>query len=609
MSAGFLKRNEKVLMTLLLLVLAPAFAFTGIMTWWFTQGRKLGEGVYRIHGRTYSAKEFEERSEELARIRRVNAARAFGPFYDARRTGATDPLTREYLIQLHQLDELGLRVAGAKEQEALRDAALDVLTWYRVMQDRNWLVTGQDAQMAYFAEREGAKFNKDEYRRAIAEPRFQLGLSVLEFEQAVLAGERLGLLSDIVEGLAAVSERELYDEYCLDRQKRHFDYVQVSSDRFIDAAREQVDEAYIRSVFDENPFAYRKEAAFDLRIARALRPKFVDPAFDPDLPVIEERYQRDRGTRYKVFRPADWVAPEGHDPESDFRPLPEVFEMVVQTLKDDDAQAREQEFLRAAIARAKELSASGSSWQLEDLFAPEEREKVVFQETGWFARKDVATLPAEIRNAAVLNGLFTAIDPPAPGTIGPEPVTVSGGNYIYRVEGVETARPQTFEEAVAKVTEDAERRKARELTVDHLTGWVSRIRNEVGTTLATIAAAENTTVHSTETPLAVYEGGQLRIDGKPVLAGSALVQALFRECSEVGDVTEPVSNPADPSVYIAELRELSLPDMSQWETARPGLENRVRQRRSVAIRSQYAAESERRAEVRRLYEVREEPAP
>jgi len=609
MSAGFLKRNEKVLMTLLLLVLAPMFAFTGIMTWWFTQGRQLGKGVYRIHGRTYSSKEFAERGEELSRIRRVNAARSFGPYFDARRSGATELNTLDYLVQLHQLDELGLRVAGGQEQEALRDAALDLLTWYRVMQDRNWLASGQDAQMAYFAEREGAKFNKDEYRRAIAEPRLQLDLSVHDFEQAVLAGERLGLLSEIVEGIATVSEKELYDEYCLDRQKRHFDYVQVSSDRFLDAAREQVDEAFIRSVYDENPAVYRKEAAFDLRIARALRPKFVDPDFDPELTAIEERYQRDRATRYKVFRPADWVAPEGHDPESDFRPLPEVFEMVVQTLREDDAQSREQEFLRAAIARSKELAASGSSWGIEDLFAPEDQEKVVFQDSGWFQRKDVNTLPAEIRNAAVLNGLFTTIDPGVIGEMGSDPVAVQSGSYIYRIQGVETARPQTFEEAVAKVTEDAERRKARELTTAHLEGWVTRIRAEPETTLKTIADSENTTVHTTETPLALFEGFQLRIDGKQVLAGSQLVQALFRECNAAGDVTAPVAAANDTGVYVAELREIVLPDMSQWETARPGLEGKVRNRRGMAIRSQFGVESERRAEITRLFEVRDEANP
>ena len=199
MSAGFWKRNEKIIMTLLLLVLAPAFAFTGIMTWWLTQGRQEGQAVYRIHGDKYTLRDFNHARDELARRNQVSLMRQYGPFAfpPYNRTGATEDATLSYLMRRGEIDQLGIQVAEQAKQKALREAALDVLTWYRVMRDRDWIVgVPTEALEAFNALRPAAKVNLDEYVRAVKElptklsGRSAVPMNVEDFEHAVLESAR-----------------------------------------------------------------------------------------------------------------------------------------------------------------------------------------------------------------------------------------------------------------------------------------------------------------------------------------------------------------------------------------------------------------------------------
>lgn len=598
MSAGFFKRNEKVLMTLLLLVLAPAFAFTGIMTWYLTQGRLDAEAVYEIFGSNYSRAKFIELSDERGRQTMVNGARSYGPYF--RPPKATEPQALEYIMQLHEIERLGLRLSEAEEQEALRSAALDVISWARAINKPTFTgINFQQDQSIFIAERGSAGFNKDEYRKAISEGRIGLRMSVADFEDTVRTIARVGMLGRIVSTIPAVPESEIYDEFYTDRHGRRFDYVQVPIDRFLEEAGE-MDEEFIRSVYDDNPFPYRKNAALSLRIARADRQKFYDLDFRADPDALQARWERDK-QRYKRPRAADWVKPENYDPADDYRNLIEVFEIVEKSLSDDDAIAREKAVLEAAIVRAGELAASGEEWKLEDSFTPEDMDKIIFADTGWFERSQITTLPREFVNHPVLSGMFNVLDPGSVGQVGTETVAVQTGSYIYRISGAQEARAQTFEEAIVQVTENAKNEKARELASAYIGTWVERIRAEPETTLQTMADGENYTIHSTERPLSQYESRELLLDGKPLAAGSLLLRAVFSDCEEIGDVTEPVVLPRDQSAYVAVLQGFGDPDMKVWNSVRQGLESRVLNRRRTAIASQFWVELERRAQIKPLW--------
>ncbi len=593
MSAGFWKRNEKVVMTLLLLVLAPAFGLTGIMTLVMSQGQQEGIEIYEIFGEKITVKELKIAQESLASQKVAGALRSVGPFGFPpwqRSIGAGERETLDYMIQLHQIDSLGLRPAGTQKQDALRDAALDVLTWYRVMEDRNWSAVPQDAYAAFTAERENAAFNPDEYRQALMSGKMGIKLTVENFEKAILETARGSLLNTAVGEIAVASEKEMYDEYSAQRKKASVDFVQVSSDRFMDEARGLIDETFLREVYDANSSQYRKSAAFTLTVAKADRGKFTDPDFQPTLEQITARFDADKATRYRVPRAPDWVAPEGHNPEvDDYRDLTIVFTQVEAAVKDSHAQEREKVVLGAAIQKAAELREAGTEFALVDLFSAEDQEKIIFDTLDWFTAADLNAMDFKYRNFAVLRGLFSDPSPDRIGEVSAEPVPVQNGDYIYMIAGVEGPRTESFEEAIAKVTTNAERQKAKELANAFLAEWSNKIRDEEETTFETFAANENYTVHSSPEPLDRNSGFKLKINDRQVVAGRNLMQQVFDESLEPGGVTTPVEFQFDDNLYLAKLTEVIPPTMDQWLAAKPGLEQAVLRRHQTSIIARYQA--------------------
>lgn len=619
MSAGFWKRNEKIIMTLLLLVLAPAFAFTGIMTWWLTQGRQEGQAVYRIHGDKYTLRDFNHARDELARRNQVSLMRQYGPFAfpPYNRTGATEDATLSYLMRRGEIDQLGIQVAEQAKQKALREAALDVLTWYRVMRDRDWIVgVPTEALEAFNALRPAAKVNLDEYVRAVKElptklsGRSAVPMNVEDFEHAVLESARDQSYLSLVTDLAIVTEREMYEEFKQDRQKRDFEYISVSSLQFEEQATEEIDEEYLRGVYEQAPQMYRKDASFQLLVAKADRDKFADPDYEPELAEIEAQYEKDKGTRYRIRHPDGWEPPENYDPEiDDYRNLADVFASVVTTLRDNRASEAESEVLSAAIEQANELIAAGTEWNLEDLFDDATKEKIIFDDLGWVTRANLGKLSFDYQNYAILNGLFSNLDPNRIGEISRAAVANRNGDYIFKIVGFEPQSTKSFEDAIADVQTNAEKQKRKEICEDYLTEWVQKIRDDEEVTLESFAADENYTVQSSEEPLGRNEGSKLLSEGQRVLAGYQLVQALFADTNQVGEVTNPVMSPADDSLYIAKLKDIAPPDMAQWDLARPGLESRVRSQRQAALGNEFISKLEEKADVRELFERIQEPVP
>ena len=78
MSTGFFKRNEKVMLTLLLLFIAPTFAATGMFAWWARNSTT--EARYEINGETISAPTFLEKRMELSETLWLQSVRRFGPY-------------------------------------------------------------------------------------------------------------------------------------------------------------------------------------------------------------------------------------------------------------------------------------------------------------------------------------------------------------------------------------------------------------------------------------------------------------------------------------------------------------------------------------------------
>ena len=598
MSEGFWKRNEKIIMTGLLLVLAPAFAFTTIMTWWLTEGRQQGMTIATMRGEKVSNKDYIVAREELVEILVAQQLRGLGPIgfppY-SRVPGAGEQMVQNYIVGRAEADRMGIEITGAQKQEVLRQAAKEVVTWYRVMRDRNWVNLDttpggrQEAYTAWASQVETANINLDEYRDALMSGKFGTKVSVENFEAAVLAGARLQLIPNAVMGLAYASEKEIYDTFNDQNQKRSLEFIQVSSDRFMEDARAAIDQAYLEEVYNANVNLYRKSSAFTIRVAKADRTKFEDPNFEPTLEQVQARYEADKETRYKIFRTPDWVPPEGYNPETDaYRDLIDVFTAVEKSVKDSFAQEEEAKVLNAALAKAKQLDAEGTEFTLEDLFPEQERERIIFDTIDWFTTVDLNGMDQKFRNPAKLRTLFSDPSADRVGEMSTEIIPVSNGDYVYRIAGVEGPRVESLEEAIDKVTRNAERKKAKELTSDFLAEWSTKISSGEES-LESFAAAENYTIHASDEPLDRISGFKLKVDDRQVTAGRNVVQALFDETVEIGEVTSPVVYDFDDNVYIARLTEILPADMATWETRRPGIENQVLNNRRTSLSSRYGA--------------------
>ena len=103
MSAGFWKRNEKVVMTLLLLILAPTFAATGAMFFFFGERQVLRSDAMEVYGNTLTVQDRTIAQKELREISQVMAKRSYGPFYRQQ----TLMTLEDYIVLRGMADRLG----------------------------------------------------------------------------------------------------------------------------------------------------------------------------------------------------------------------------------------------------------------------------------------------------------------------------------------------------------------------------------------------------------------------------------------------------------------------------------------------------------------------
>ena len=574
MSAGFWKRNEKVVMTLLLLILAPTFAATGAMFFFFGERQVLRSDAMEVFGNTLTVQDRTIAQKELREISQVMAKRSYGPFYRQQ----TLMTLEDYIVLRGMADRLGVRVGETQKQEALRRAALDILQWYRVVNRPGMDLMDQAAvSAALMEESTNEVFNPDEYRAALRSEELGPRFTVEDFEAAVVRLARLAEVQGVVNSMAIAPEVEIYNDYVSQNEKRAVDFVQVPSTRFDAQATTLVDDPYLREYFANNLQRYRRQPSARLLVAKADRQQFELADYQPTIEEIQARYDADKATRYRQPRPAGWEPPEGYDPAvDDYRPLVDVIGAVEKSLKDEFAEKTERELLDAALTKAAGLKDQGVDFTLEELFPEEERGRIIFDEVDWFTRTGSYSIDERFRNPAEMTAvLFNDVDPNRKGEMSAVPLKNNSGMFIYRIDGFEEARDKTFEEALddGGVVRDAERQKAKELTEEFLAEAVAKIRaGEM--TLEEWAAAENYTVQSGDEPVNL-RGVQLKFDGRQVPFGFNVIQEVFASTTEPGDITDPVVPAGGVNVFIAKLTELVPPSMDQWNTQSVGLENMV----------------------------------
>ncbi|HIG04597.1 MAG TPA: hypothetical protein EYQ08_02560, partial [Planctomycetes bacterium] len=369
MSTGFFKRNERVVMTLLLLLIAPTFAATGLISWWARDASATAS--YEINGETVTTQDFNEKRRELSKTLWLNNVRRFG-WWGSRQERYRQATVDDVLKQLVFEDEItrmGIEPSDQSKDQEVREAVLDVTTWYRVMENAGWTGTYQERYPDYISQRSLARLDQLTYGAALSDPNFKILMSKKEFEETVISSLRVQELVRSVVDAAVVTEKEAFEEFKSQNERRVLELIQVSQDIFLEEASEQVTPEDVEATYNDNPEQFVLENRLGIEVARIERPRLQAAIeYDPTAEEVEARYEADKDTLWRVRRPEGYVPPEDALPEDDYRPLTEIIESVIRVLSREHAQKEEARILQEALEQLKAMKELGESVPMEQAF-------------------------------------------------------------------------------------------------------------------------------------------------------------------------------------------------------------------------------------------------
>ncbi|OUU20116.1 MAG: hypothetical protein CBC13_11560 [Planctomycetia bacterium TMED53] len=610
MSTGFFKSNEKVIMTLLLLILAPTFAATGLVESFFTAANS---EAYVVFGETVDVDTFVKTRRSLSEALWVNNIRRFGPYAanNLRRfqSATVDDVLR-HMVFVHDLNERGIEPSMERKKEEIREAALDLIAWHKTMEQAGWTGTYQDRFPDYNALRTDPnfRFTRAEYEAVFKDENFGLfnkSLTIGEFEDCVIRNLRTQELLDVVTSSVAVSEQEVFNDFSATYEKRILDIVQVPGETYIDEARDSVTIEDFENHYNENSEDFVLQNRLSVEVARVNRNNLIASIeYEPTVEEIEAKYAEDRDILYRIRRPEGYVPPEDGSPEDEYRPLPEVFERVVRSIKQAKAQELEGELLQSALDALKEFRAQGEEVELSQVF-PENLEYVEITEVEPFTQRELSQVDAPLRNPAAYSDFFTR-ERLTPGSVVPGDLyesiaTNSQGNFIIRVKEMLPQRQMTYDEAVEDVIKATEEAKAKSLAAAAVEGWVSEISAEDSeASLQSVAEDNNFTVNTLE-PLTRTQSFNVRINGNSVPSARDLLTEAF-DIQEVGGVIGPVTSDNDKAVYMVRLGGMGDADIELFETLKETTERRLLLDKQRALLDAYEAELMTRANIQQFLE-------
>lgn len=585
----FFKANEKVIWVVLLVILAPSFAATGLMTTAF-QSSRMDYAAFEVNGETLSSLDLNRLRDRYARLQQVSGFLGTGFVSSLRNVTPTTPRTLEIYVQLNEAEARGLAVSPQELADVARKAGRNLIAFSAVVNSGDQYPDNNAFFTALRESQNSVRFTENEYRAALRDDRVGLKLSVREFEECIAQALLLEQFAGLAFNSVVVSDKEVYDEYEEDFHRRTFNFVRLSPAEYSEEARASITDADLDARWAEtNGDEFRLPSRVALEIAQLQKDIYV-----PTEEEIQAHYDAQKENLY--FE-------EGGE---GVKGLEEVRGQIVPRVR---AQ-REKEIVDQALAEGLRRYAEGErDIDLLDLFG-EHAALVAVSTTNPFSRSDVKGLPSSYANTPALDQpLFgpAAFAKLEVGQFGANTVMpVDGGRYLYRIaqkiaESVPASRAEVDEDIRAKVAID----KATELAVKYLEGWKDRLGQE-GTTFASLAAEKNLKVHTTE-PLTKEEPVKFKVDGATVPGAFLMLQAGF-EIQVAGAVGEPVpytnpGNPTDSQVYLLQLNELLPADPAGFKTRAPQMRNLVERRKREAINAEFRQMIYDRAQVKQLYEV------
>jgi len=588
MSTGFFKRNERVVMTLLLILIAPTFAATGLVSWW--AGNSAAVASYEINGETVSTDKFVETRRELSKSLWLQNVRRFGVF--AARSDrfrlATVPDVLKQLVFEDEIVRLGIEPSDQSKTDAVREAVLDITTWYRVMELSGWTGIYQERAPDFNSMRPIARVDMATYTEALKSPNFGILMSKKEFEETIINSLRIQELVRSVVNAAVVTEKEIFDEYSTQNERRVLDLIQVPIEIYMEEARELVTPDDIEATYNENPERFVLQNRLSVEVARVDRAALQRlTSYEPSAEEVEARYEKDKDTLWRIRRPENYVAPEGATPEDNYRPLIDVFDAVVRAVTRDQAAVEEARLLQDALDQLNAMKDLGESVPMQQAF-PEGLEYIQIRQISPFVQREVSLLDNEVKNPAAYATFFLQ-ERALPGSVKPGDLydsiaENSQGRFIIRVIEMLPERTMTFDEAIEDALKVAEETQAKKLLVEGIEVSLQRVRDEEAT-LEEVAQDLNLTIHPME-PMSRSQSFNLKIDNRVIDARVEVIADAFM-IEEKGEVVGPVTSDTATSGYVIRLKGIEPPDMELFDALRTGTESRLLRAKQQALLDAY----------------------
>jgi hypothetical protein len=588
MSTGFFKRNERVVMTLLLLLIAPTFAFTGLLTWWL--GNSSAVASYEINGETVSTEKFVETRRELSKSLWLQNVRRFGVF--AARSDrfrlAKVPDVLKQLVFEDEIARLGIEPSDQSKTDAVREAVLDITTWFRVMELSGWTGIYLERAPDFNSMRPIARVDMATYTEALKSSNFGILMSKKEFEETIINSLRIQELVRSVVNAAVVTEKEIFDEYSTLNERRVLDLIQVPIEIYMEESRELVTPDDIEAIYNENPQRFVLQNRLSVEVARVDRAALQRlTSYEPSAEEVEARYEKDKDILWRIRRPENYVAPEGATPEDNYRPLIDVFDAVVRAVTRDQAAVEEARLLQDALDQLNAMKDMGESVPMEQAF-PEDLEYIQIRQIAPFVQREVSLLDNEVKNPAAYATFFLQ-ERALPGSVKPGDLydsiaENSQGRFIIRVIEMLPERTMTFDEAIEDALKVAEETQAKKLMVEGIEVSLQRVRDEE-VTLEEVAQDLNLTIHQME-PMSRSQSFNLKIDNRVIDARVEVIADAFM-IEEKGEVVGPVISDTAVSGYIIRLKGIEPPDMELFDALRTVTESRLIRAKQQALLDAY----------------------
>jgi len=340
----FVKLNERTLITVLLVILAPTFAFSFIMVDVF-QDRSRRTRLW-VGGRRMSEADWQL---AIAKQRTVNKAR-WGFQYNV--AEADTERVFESLMYEQEADRLGIRVSQS-EFERRMEGIYKAWAAFDKVKD----LSPQQQQAAYASARDEVKWDPAEYRRLVKQifPESSIG----NVEETLRESMRTEKLLDQVLGAVYVSDKDAYASWKEENEDRKLAFYRIRPDdpEILDQARREVTDEEIRKRYEEKKDGYRSPLRLRFQYVKAPLSNW-DAAVTIADEDVREAYERDRRWRPDYRRPSvietvpfDVLTEEERKAaeESQYLPLEEVKEQVTERLRSFKRSQAASAFMRGIV--------------------------------------------------------------------------------------------------------------------------------------------------------------------------------------------------------------------------------------------------------------------